>query len=117
MRITKKFTGTHCLGKRLYHAAASAAGGAAPEAVALADAHLRQLEARFLNRVERSKDADFCGIVELDPAWYNHPNIISTPAIDALIQQSLHGAFWPEGYGAWLRRSVGMDWMDDCWPH
>jgi hypothetical protein len=93
MRITKKFTGSACLGKRIYHRATQRSGAPASEVVARAHAHLRQLEARFLNRLERSKDKDFCGIVELDPTFYNHPNIISTPAIDALIQQSRLGAF------------------------
>lgn len=51
MRITKKFTGTNCLGKRVYHSA-SPSYEVAKQAVE----ELGELEGRFRSRLERNKE-------------------------------------------------------------
>lgn len=51
MRITKKFTGTNCLGKRVYHSA-SPTYEVAKQAVE----ELGELEGRFRSRLERNKE-------------------------------------------------------------
>ena len=97
MRITKKFTGSACLGKRMY--SSSERPLVAQSEMAAAATHLKRLEARFWHHLERSKDRDYIGFLELDAGVYGHCNIISTPAIDALLQQSRNDPhFWDDDW-------------------
>lgn len=54
MRITKKFTGTNCLGKRVYHSCERTT--ATYEVAKQAVEELAELEARFRTRLERNKE-------------------------------------------------------------
>lgn len=54
MRITKKFTGTNCLGKRVYHSCERTT--ATYEVAKQAVEELAELEARFQARLERNKE-------------------------------------------------------------
>jgi len=67
-------------------------------AVADAKAHLAQLESRFWQRLERNKDnEEYMGCLEYDAGVCGHVNVISTPAIDALLIQSRNDPhFWDE---------------------
>ena len=61
-------------------------------AVADAKAHLAQLESRLWQRLERSKDnREYMGCLDYDAGVYGHVNVISTPAIDALLMLSFLG--------------------------
>lgn len=54
MRITKKFTGSNCLGKRVYHS--SERTSATYEVAKRAHEELAELEGRFRSRLERNKE-------------------------------------------------------------
>ncbi|CAM9760535.1 unnamed protein product, partial [Discosporangium mesarthrocarpum] len=54
MRITKKFTGSNCLGKRVYHSCERTP--ATFEEIKVANAELAVLEARFHSQLERNKE-------------------------------------------------------------
>lgn len=54
MRITKKFTGTNCLGKRVYHSCERTT--ATYEVAKQAVDELAELETRFRARLERNKE-------------------------------------------------------------
>eukprot|EP00968_Pinguiococcus_pyrenoidosus_P005688 scaffold368_cov258-Pinguiococcus_pyrenoidosus.AAC.51 len=58
MRITKKFTGTACLGKRVYHSAEQNSVNA--EEIEKAKEELSTLETRFKTRLERNRRKDQC---------------------------------------------------------
>lgn len=81
MRITKKFTGAACLGKRVYHfdylnANQEEAEKARSELVVLETAFRAKLE-----QLSKRRQSDSSAHVE-------HHRIVSTPAIDALMQRS-----------------------------
>ena len=80
MRITKKYTGASCLGKRVYHGGNTQVN---PELVANAQMELQILERNFLLRLEqnnRKKANDAGNSLE-------QRHMISTPGIDALLHQ------------------------------
>lgn len=97
MRITKKFTGTSCLGKRVYHSAERNA--ARQEEWDRAQEELRVLERRFKAGLERSKQKDR-GILDFDATVLHNRNVVSTPAIDAMVLQNRaqdpHAGFNPQ---------------------
>jgi hypothetical protein len=53
----------------------------------MAQKELSQLEARFIARIERSRDKSGATLVDFDSRLLNRANVISTPAIDAMIFQ------------------------------
>lgn len=63
MRITKKFTGTNCLGKRVYHSCERTK--ATYEVAKQAVEELAELEARFRTRLERNKEKR-TGILDIE---------------------------------------------------
>lgn len=63
MRITKKFTGTNCLGKRVYHSCERTT--ATYEVAKQAIEELAELEARFRARLERNKEKR-TGILDIE---------------------------------------------------
>eukprot|EP01038_Epipyxis_sp_PR26KG_P009443 gene9443-12724_t len=82
MRITKKYTGASCLGKRVYHP--DTIHDNSPD-VQRARMELEILEANFrlkLEQITRRKNTNDNSYINL-----NHSNIISSPAIDALVMQ------------------------------
>ena len=91
-------------------------------AIAKADAkaHLAQLESRLWQRLERSRDnKEYMGCLEYDAGVYGHVNVISTPAIDALLLQSRNDPhFWDEDYVA-KREGAGEDGEEEEYmpPH
>lgn len=63
MRITKKFTGTNCLGKRVYHSCERTT--ATYEVAKQAMGELAELEERFRARLERNKEKR-AGILDIE---------------------------------------------------
>lgn len=63
MRITKKFTGTNCLGKRVYHSCERTT--ATYEVAKQAMDELAELEMRFRARLERNKEKR-SGILDME---------------------------------------------------
>lgn len=63
MRITKKFTGTNCLGKRVYHSCERTT--ATYEVAKQAIEELAELESRFRARLERNKEKR-TGILDIE---------------------------------------------------
>jgi len=88
MRITKKFTGSDCLGKRVYQPRKVTNMAAQEMDVARQD--LEHLERRFLLRLQRANDADAC-MLDFDARFVYGDQVVSSPAIDALILQSRGG--------------------------
>jgi hypothetical protein len=84
MRITKKYTGASCLGKRVYHFD--------PKGLSIQEAETARRELEILERqyrskldnLHRKKSSDGSNSVE-------NNTIISTPAIDALVQNAKPG--------------------------
>ena len=102
MRITKKFTGSSCLGKRVYHSCERNAATMAE--VEAAHAQLATLEARFWGRLERNTNTHFSGgLLDFDSCYVNRGNVISTPAIDAMLLR--HGGVLPER--KWIGKAEG----------
>lgn len=65
--------------------------------VTQAQSELATLEARFWNRLDRSNNKDLIGYLEFDAGLYSHRNVVSTPAIDALLLQSRNDPhFWDD---------------------
>jgi len=91
MRITKKFTGQDCLGKRVY-----AAQGPQPRVpltpaeLAVVHKKLERAERRFQTRLEHFDDAEAC-MLDFDARFAPGNFVVSSPAIDALIMQSRGG--------------------------
>ena len=82
MRITKKYTGTSCLGKRVYHCDVSKAS---PEAINKIKLELNDLEIKFKEKLEqttREKRESELSVAE----FQNH--MITTPGIEALMGNS-----------------------------
>jgi len=88
MRITKKFTGSDCLGKRVYQP--RNLSGISPEEIQQARQDLEHLEKRFLLRLQRADDVDAC-MLDFDARFVYGDHVVSSPAIDALILQSRGG--------------------------
>lgn len=63
MRITKKFTGTNCLGKRVYHSCERTT--ATYEVAKQAMGELAELEERFRAKLERNKEKR-TGILDIE---------------------------------------------------
>ncbi|RYG66620.1 hypothetical protein EON64_09365, partial [archaeon] len=81
MRLTKKFSGSACLGKRVFHfdylnAHAAAAEAARRELQALEQQHLDKLREIGRKRSRGGDDEDA-----------HRGRVVSTPAIDALMQR------------------------------
>eukprot|EP00617_Octactis_speculum_P018666 CAMPEP_0185751610 /NCGR_PEP_ID=MMETSP1174-20130828/10385_1 /TAXON_ID=35687 /ORGANISM="Dictyocha speculum, Strain CCMP1381" /LENGTH=456 /DNA_ID=CAMNT_0028428663 /DNA_START=84 /DNA_END=1454 /DNA_ORIENTATION=+ len=87
MRITKKFTGSETLGKRVYHPCKNVETSQSETAAMKYE--LGQLERRFQLRIERSNDAE-ASMIDFD-RFFQGVNVVSSPAIDALILQSRGG--------------------------
>eukprot|EP01039_Chlorochromonas_danica_P009505 gene9505-10507_t len=86
MRITKKYTGASCLGKRVYHFDYLNANH---EAAEKARAELEMLETNFRVKLEQMNRRR-----SNDPSLHvEHSRIVSTPAIDALMQRNRIAAF------------------------
>lgn len=95
MRITKKYTGASCLGKRVYHAHKMQHATKAEE-VERTTADLSFLEEEFRQKLlqmgrRRSNSDSYCG----DSTTLS--STISTPAIDALMKQTNY----PSSRSAW----------------
>lgn len=75
MRITKKFTGTNCLGKRVYHSCERTT--ATYEVAKQAVGELAELEARFQARLERNKEkrTGILGIEVSQPPAFRRPSV------------------------------------------
>lgn len=91
MRITKKYTGTSCLGKRVYH---NDVCKVSPEVVARTKAELAELEAKFRDRLEQSSREKRESELAV-PEFPAQAHLISTPNIDAMV----HGGWMPYGVG------------------
>lgn len=90
MRITKKYTGASCLGKRVYHAHKMQHATKAEE-VERTSADLAFLEEEFRQKLlqmgrRRSNSGSYCGD--------STSSTISTPAIDALMKQTSYPSAW-----------------------
>ncbi|KAH8060510.1 hypothetical protein JL722_4613 [Aureococcus anophagefferens] len=125
MRITKKFSGASCLGKRVFHSSVSAAASelvrafialtiaprsqtgrqrnsasaVAPSAasVAAAQQELSVLEARFVDACIRSTESKDARMIDLEARFLHSHDVVSTPAIDAFIMQSCQPLWDPDG--------------------
>jgi len=101
MRITKKFSGSSCLGKRVFHS--SLGGGKlrtepAPAAeVERAHRELHVLEHRFVDACLRSTESKDTRMIDLEARFLHSSNVVSTPAIDAFIMQSCQPLWDPDG--------------------
>ena len=84
MRITKKYTGASCLGKRVYHSANTKAPREVVEAVKI---ELASLEVKFREKLEKNS-RDRLGL-EADVDKHMRNQVVSTPSIDALL---MHGS-------------------------
>lgn len=87
MRITKKYTGTSCLGKRVYHCDVSKAS---PESIDKVKSELKELEIKFKEKLEqtnREKHESELSVAE----FQNH--LITTPGIDAMMQNNSWGSY------------------------
>lgn len=91
MRITKKYTGASCLGKRVYHKEMSSSSA---DEVNRVHKELEVLEGKFLEKLEqvRLERREHESAIE---GLYNHPISISTPNIDAMV---LHNGSVPIHY-------------------
>ncbi|CAM9104598.1 unnamed protein product [Phaeothamnion confervicola] len=97
MRITKKFTGSACLGKRVWRSADAATGGSAavsPEAVAAAERELSRLAARFVARLERQRNRGAAGgsACDFDPDRLSSSHVVSSPAMEAMFESAAAAA-------------------------
>lgn len=104
MRITKKFSGASCLGKRVFHASVGRQRDerlsrcASQQTLAAAHRELASLEARFVDAVSRSNESKDARMIDLEARFLHSSNVVSTPAIDAFIMQSCGGGLWdPDG--------------------
>lgn len=89
MRITKKYTGASCLGKRVYHADSCKASSEVLNQVRL---ELEELEAKFKEKLEqktRERREHELSAVEFQS------HVISTPAIDAMMMQNPPWGYMP----------------------
>ncbi|CAM9747726.1 unnamed protein product [Choristocarpus tenellus] len=77
MRITKKFTGSNCLGKRVYHSCERTL--ATFEEIKSANTELAELEANFRTQLEQSK--------ERKARLLNTGHMVASPIIDAMVRQ------------------------------
>ena len=82
MRITKKYTGASCLGKRVYHSANTKAPREVVEAVKI---ELAYLEEKFRDKLEKNC-RDRLGL-EADVDKHLRNQVVSTPSIDAMMMQ------------------------------
>lgn len=82
MRITKKYTGASCLGKRVYHSANTKAPREVVEAVKI---ELAYLEEKFREKLEKNC-RDRLGL-EADVDKHLRNQVVSTPSIDAMMMQ------------------------------
>lgn len=81
MRITKKYTGASCLGKRVYHYDPANVNAAEAEK---ARVELEELEKAFHEKLEQMNRKRFCDVgISIE-----NSKMISTPAIDALLQSN-----------------------------
>mmetsp|Transcript_12229 Transcript_12229/g.16042 ORF Transcript_12229/g.16042 Transcript_12229/m.16042 type:complete len:435 (-) Transcript_12229:508-1812(-) len=85
MRITKKFTGSQCLGKRVYHQCDVLQASHAQVLAALEE--LAVLERRFKLRLEREKQKNRHEM-DSETTVLHAGNVVSTPAIDAMVLES-----------------------------
>lgn len=98
MRITKKYTGASCLGKRVYHSANTKASREVVEAVKI---ELAMLEVKFREKLEKNS-RDRLGL-EADVDKHLRNQVVSTPSIDAMMMQGSgcrkvgpsNMGFWP----------------------
>ncbi|KAH8060801.1 hypothetical protein JL721_9023 [Aureococcus anophagefferens] len=103
MRITKKFSGASCLGKRVFHSSTgrqrNSASAVAPSAasVAAAQQELSVLEARFVDACIRSTESKDARMIDLEARFLHSHDVVSTPAIDAFIMQSCQPLWDPDG--------------------
>jgi len=81
MRITKKYTGASCLGKRVYHYDQA---GINAEDAEKARIELDELEKSFHDKLEQMNRKRFCDSGSI----LENSKMISTPAIDALLQSN-----------------------------
>lgn len=81
MRITKKYTGASCLGKRVYHYDSSNVNA---EEAEKARVELEELEKGFREKLEQMNRKRFCDV----GSAIENSKMISTPAIDALLQSN-----------------------------
>lgn len=104
MRITKKYTGASCLGKRVYHSANTKAPRDIVEAVKV---ELALLEVKFREKLEKNS-RDRLGL-EADVDKHLRNQVVSTPSIDAMMMQgpgcrkvtnSSNIGFWPLNEGS-----------------
>ena len=81
MRITKKYTGASCLGKRVYHGVQNSS--VTMEQVNETKKELEELEVKFREKLEQTKreKRDYQANLE------HMEHYITTPAIDAVIMQ------------------------------
>ena len=93
MRITKKYTGASCLGKRVYHSANTKAPREVVESVKI---ELAYLEEKFRDKLEKNC-RDRLGL-EADVDKHLRNQVVSTPSIDAMMMQG--GTSGPRKGGA-----------------
>lgn len=112
MRITKKFSGASCLGKRVFHASAGRQRDermtrvASQQTLEAAQRELATLEARFIDAVSRSNESKDARMIDLEARFLHAANVVSTPAIDAFIMQSCGGSLWdPDGVASSIGRN------------
>ncbi|KAJ8611381.1 hypothetical protein CTAYLR_006496 [Chrysophaeum taylorii] len=110
MRITKKFSGASCLGKRVFHASVGRQRDermsrcASQQTLAAAQRELAALEARFVDAVSRSNESKDARMIDLEARFLHPSNVVSSPAIDAFIMQSCGGSLWdPDGVASSTR--------------
>lgn len=92
MRITKKYTGAECLGKRVYHP--DACKGLSESVLNDVRKEIEELEANFREKLQQSQDRN--GHDDHSP-----DSLISTPAIDAMMRGGApaHAVPTPWAYG------------------
>ena len=94
MRITKKYTGASCLGKRVYHSANTKAPREVVDAVKV---ELALLEEKFREKLEKNC-RDRLGL-EADVDKHLRNQVVSTPSIDAMMMQGSSGSRKSQGQG------------------
>ena len=94
MRITKKYTGASCLGKRVYHSANTKAPREVVDAVKV---ELALLEEKFREKLEKNC-RDRLGL-EADVDKHLRNQVVSTPSIDAMMMQGSSGSRKSQGPG------------------
>ncbi|CAM9131516.1 unnamed protein product, partial [Heterosigma akashiwo] len=107
MRITKKFTGSQCLGKRVYHQGDVVQATHAQVVQALDE--LSHLERRFKLRLEREKQKTRSDL-DAETTVLHCGNVVSTPAIDAMVLES-------RGIDDWHRAPCHPDLPFDQLPY